>query len=78
VLSDLVMPGMGGSELVRALEAKAPEQRILLMTGYPLGGTRELLESGTVHWLQKPLTMTKLARAVREALGDGPARADAP
>jgi two-component system cell cycle sensor histidine kinase/response regulator CckA len=78
VLSDLVMPGMGGSELVRALEAKAPELRILLMTGYPLGGTRELLESGTVHWLQKPLTMTKLARAVREALGDEPAQAEAP
>ncbi len=78
VLSDLVMPGMGGSELVRALEAKAPEQRILLMTGYPLGGTRELLESGKVHWLQKPLTMTKLARAVREALGERPAQADAP
>ncbi len=68
ILSDLVMPGMGGSELVRALTAAAPQQRILLMTGYPLGSTRELLESGTVHWLQKPLTGAKLARAVREAL----------
>jgi signal transduction histidine kinase/ActR/RegA family two-component response regulator/HAMP domain-containing protein len=72
ILSDLVMPGMGGSELVRQLKTTAPEQRILLMTGYPLGSTRELLESGTVHWLQKPLTGTKLARAVREALsGEG-------
>jgi len=72
ILSDLVMPGMGGSELVRQLKTTAPEQRILLMTGYPLGSTRELLESGTVHWLQKPLTGAKLARAVREALsGEG-------
>jgi CheY-like chemotaxis protein len=68
ILSDLVMPGMGGSELVRHLAAVAPQQRVLLMTGYPLGSTRELLESGTVHWLQKPLTGAKLARAVREAL----------
>jgi two-component system, cell cycle sensor histidine kinase and response regulator CckA len=68
ILSDLVMPGMGGSELVRHLAAAAPQQRVLLMTGYPLGSTRELLESGTVHWLQKPLTGAKLARAVREAL----------
>jgi signal transduction histidine kinase/ActR/RegA family two-component response regulator len=68
ILSDLVMPGMGGSELVRHLKAVAPEQRVLLMTGYPLGSTRELLESGTVHWLQKPLSGSKLARAVREAL----------
>jgi len=68
ILSDLVMPGMGGSELVRQIKAAAPQQRILLMTGYPLGSTRELLESGTVHWLQKPLSGAKLARAVHEAL----------
>jgi signal transduction histidine kinase/ActR/RegA family two-component response regulator/HAMP domain-containing protein len=70
VLSDLVMPVMGGSDLVRALQATAPEQRFLLMTGYPLGSTRELLESGQVQWLQKPLSRAKLARAVRQALGD--------
>jgi CheY-like chemotaxis protein len=69
VLSDLVMPVMGGSDLVRALQATAPEQRFLLMTGYPLGSTRELLESGQVQWLQKPLSKAKLARAVRKALG---------
>ena len=68
VLSDLVMPVMGGSDLVRALQATAPEQRFLLMTGYPLGHTRELLESGQVQWLQKPLSRAKLARAVRKAL----------
>ncbi len=78
VLSDLVMPGMGGSELVRTLEVTAPQQRFLLMTGYPLGSTRELLESGKVHWLQKPLSKAKLVRAIREALGDEPAQADAP
>ena len=77
ILSDLVMPGMGGSELVRQLKITAPEQRVLLMTGYPLGSTRELLESGTVHWLQKPLSGAKLARAVREALS-GEADMDPP
>ena len=70
VLSDLVMPVMGGSDLVRALQATAREQRFLLMTGYPLGHTRELLESGQVQWLQKPLSRAKLARAVRKALSD--------
>jgi signal transduction histidine kinase/ActR/RegA family two-component response regulator len=78
VLSDLVMPVMGGSDLVRALQATAPEQRFLLMTGYPLGNTRELLESGQVQWLQKPLSKAKLARAVRKALGDETAETTAP
>ncbi|MCX6070190.1 MAG: GAF domain-containing protein [Chloroflexi bacterium] len=78
VLSDLVMPVMGGSDLVRALQATAPEQRFLLMTGYPLGNTRELLESGQVQWMQKPLSRTKLARAVRKALGPESAETTAP
>jgi signal transduction histidine kinase/ActR/RegA family two-component response regulator len=78
VLSDLVMPVMGGSDLVRALQATAPEQRFLLMTGYPLGNTRELLESGQVQWLQKPLSRAKLARAVRKALGGESAETTAP
>ena len=78
MLSDLVMPVMGGSDLVRALQATAPGQRFLLMTGYPLGNTRELLESGQVQWLQKPLSRTKLARAVRKALGDESAETTAP
>jgi signal transduction histidine kinase/ActR/RegA family two-component response regulator len=78
VLSDLVMPVMGGSDLVRTLESTTPQQRFLLMTGYPLGKTRELLESGKVQWLQKPLSKAKLARAVRKALGDESAETTAP
>ena len=34
VLSDVVMPEMGGLELARRLRAEYPDVRLLLMTGY--------------------------------------------
>jgi signal transduction histidine kinase/CheY-like chemotaxis protein len=69
VLSDVVMPGMGGMQLFRALADQKPEQKILAMTGYPLvEGTKELLGTGTVAWLQKPLGAATLAHTVREVL----------
>jgi CheY-like chemotaxis protein len=64
LLSDVVMPGMRGRELVRAFRARCPGRPALLMSGYPDGGTEEAVAVD----LQKPLTPDLLARAVREAL----------
>ncbi len=67
VLCDMVMPQMGGHELLKALRARDPSLRVSLMTGYPLGtGTRELLLG--VSWMQKPVDLATLGRFVRNAL----------
>ncbi len=69
VLSDLVMPGMGGVELHRELEQRDPEARLLLVTGYP---NIEGLEPGSrVHWVQKPFTVDTLAQRVAEVIRQG-------
>jgi DNA-binding NtrC family response regulator len=69
VLSDMVMPEMGGVALYRALEERGCKTRLVLMTGYPLGtGTRELLDNQQVIWVQKPLRMKDLAVTIRNAL----------
>ncbi|MFN2147196.1 MAG: PAS domain S-box protein [Anaerolineales bacterium] len=69
VLSDLVMPKMGGRDLYYAVKQDFPHLKMILMTGYPLGGqTRELLDRERVAWLQKPLTSDLLAIAVRDML----------
>src|SRR5690606_7463587 len=69
VLSDLIMPGMGGVELHRELERRDPEARLLLVTGYP---NLEGLEPGSrVHWVQKPFTVDTLAQRVAEAIHQG-------
>ena len=68
VVTDLVMPGVGGMALYKALKERDPSVRVIVMTGYPLGGgTRELLEQGRVFWIQKPLDTASLSRAIRQA-----------
>jgi PAS domain S-box-containing protein len=69
VLTDLVMPKMGGRDLFNAVQDEHPDLKMIMMTGYPLGGqTRELLDRERVTWLQKPLTAEMLTVAVRKML----------
>lgn len=69
VLSDLVMPVMGGVALHGELKKKYPDVKMVIMTGYPLAeGGKDLLEQGIVAWLQKPLDADMLARTIREVL----------
>ncbi|HSM56915.1 MAG TPA: PAS domain S-box protein [Candidatus Sulfomarinibacteraceae bacterium] len=69
VLSDLVMPEMGGLKLFEALHERYPGARMIIMSGYPLEDEgRTLLEEGVVDWLQKPFSVTDLAAKVSEAL----------
>jgi two-component system cell cycle sensor histidine kinase/response regulator CckA len=69
IISDLVMPNMGGRDLYDAVEASYPQIKMILMTGYPLGShTRELLDRRRVTWLQKPFTTESLSKAVLQML----------
>jgi len=69
VLTDWVMPGGGGEELVRKLRERECRVPVIAMSGYPLG-TPPLL-AGV---LQKPVPYTALAQALHRALR-GPAEA---
>jgi DNA-binding NtrC family response regulator len=64
VVSDVVMPGMSGLELLREVRARRPELPVLLITG---GGTRPMLGRAE-HVLPKPFTHTELTAAVAGAL----------
>jgi PAS domain S-box-containing protein len=70
VITDVVMPGVGGPELVSRLEAARPGIRVLYMSGYTDGAivNHGLLGSATA-FLQKPFTPDVLLRKVREVLG---------
>lgn len=70
VVTDVVMPRMGGHDLAARLRASRPDLPVLLMSGYPGdGGTPSDL-------VRKPFTAEVLAGRIRRAL-DG-ARAGAP
>ena len=69
VLSDMVMPRMGGRELYRRLKEMDPDARVLILSGYGLGEeVRELISEGVVGFVQKPISMRELARKLRKAL----------
>ena len=73
VVTDLVMPRMGGEVLYRALRRIDPEVRVLVVTGYSYsmkGSIDGLRASGVSGFLQKPFERDEMARAVRAALDE--------
>jgi signal transduction histidine kinase/CheY-like chemotaxis protein len=72
VLTDVVMPRMGGPELVRRYREAGGRAPVLYMSGYDLGeigDTLRLVEHAP--FIEKPWTVADLARRIR-ALLDGP------
>ncbi len=71
LISDMVMPGMSGTELACRLLAEHPGMRVVLMSGYTdeVVADRGVLEVG--GYLQKPFSTKELARTVREVLDRG-------
>jgi PAS domain S-box-containing protein len=69
VLTDVVMPGKSGPQLVEALRVSRPDLRFVYVSGYTTGLLSEnsLIETGA-FFLEKPFTMESLLRTIRDAL----------
>ena len=70
VITDVVMPGMGGREMVKQLIGTSPRTKVLYLSGYTEDAivSDGSIEKGTA-FLQKPFTLQSLSRKVREVLG---------
>ena len=68
VVTDLVMPGMGGRELVERIRQLAPKLRILCTSGYIMPADKQ---PGTAY-LQKPFTSAELLAKVKQILSSKP------
>jgi two-component system cell cycle sensor histidine kinase/response regulator CckA len=71
VVTDLIMPQMGGIEMISRIHGLRPNLPVLFLSGY----TEDALTANgaivpDVHFLQKPFTRGELARAVRAALDE--------
>jgi DNA-binding NtrC family response regulator len=71
LLTDVVMPNLGGRELARRLTQPRPRMKVLFMSGYPDHATwsSELVDD-TAAVLQKPFPLDTLARKIRTLLDD--------
>jgi signal transduction histidine kinase/ActR/RegA family two-component response regulator len=71
LVTDVVMPGMNGRELARALTAARPGLRVLYTSGYAADqiGDCGVLEDGLAY-LRKPFSPRQLRARVREVLDE--------
>ena len=69
LLTDVVMPGMLGPELVERVAALRPDLRVLYMSGYTHQAiARRQVADSDVAFVEKPFTAQTLLVSVREAL----------
>ncbi|MEE8390136.1 MAG: PAS domain S-box protein, partial [Anaerolineae bacterium] len=69
LITDLVMPEMGGRRLFQELKEMIPDLKALAITGYTiLADRQELEEAGFLSIIHKPFDLDTLAEVVRRAL----------
>lgn len=77
VLSDIRMPGMDGLELLRHVNASAPDTDVILMTAHASTDTAiEALCLGAYDYITKPFDLEELKITVRRALDQQTLRRD--
>src|SRR5919205_2358316 len=68
VLTDLMMPGTTGLELLRAIKQVQPEVEVVLMTAYgSVEAAVSAMREGAYDFVEKPLKRMTIVKSVRKA-----------
>ena len=73
VILDVMMPGIGGFEVLRRIKKQYPQLPVILLTGR--GSTKEGIkgmELGAFDYLMKPLNIEELIKKMQEAIESHP------
>lgn len=74
VVSDVVMPGMDGPAMVRAIRAQMPDMPVLFMSGYAEEQLRRDIDIPDMHFIAKPFSVAeigdKVGAVLRQARSD--------
>jgi len=73
VILDVMMPGIGGFEVLRRIKAQHPQLPVILLTGR--GSTKEGIkgmQQGAFDYLMKPLNIEELIKKIQEAIESHP------
>ena len=76
LLTDVVMPGMDGFDLLRRVKSAYPQIKVIVLTGYARKQSiSDFLLYGADEYLSKPFQVHELISAVDRVTGAPPARA---
>ena len=68
IVTDIVMPGADGVELMRLARTRMPDAKVILVTGEPsLETATEAVRRGAFDYLSKPLSRNELVATVQRA-----------
>ncbi len=70
VLSDLNMPGMDGTALLRSVKSSAPDLPVVIITGYGTFHTeKRVMREGADGYISKPCTLSKIDKTLAAVFG---------
>jgi DNA-binding NtrC family response regulator len=71
VVSDVMMPGLGGIELLKRIQGSYPGVRVILLTGMSYAfDVEEGKRLGAFACLMKPLNINELIKTIHEAIAE--------
>ena len=69
VVTDLMMPGLSGMDLLKAIKTVAPETEVIMMTAYGTVETAvEAMRTGAYDFVEKPLKRMQVLKSVSKAM----------
>jgi two-component system cell cycle sensor histidine kinase/response regulator CckA len=69
VILDMIMPTLGGEEVLELLKTVNPDVKVILSSGYSLNSqAQRIMEQGCRAFIQKPFDIPTLSRKIREVL----------
>jgi PAS domain S-box-containing protein len=69
IITDLVMPGIDGLELLKSVKTNYPETRVILLTGYgKMGAVIEATRAGADDFLLKPCDIDELLLRINKTI----------
>ena len=72
IITDIILPGMTGIELLRKIKERLPEQSVIIMTAYAsLETAVEALRYGAYDYVVKPVMHEEIKQIVKNALKQG-------
>jgi len=70
VLSDLNMPGMDGTALLRSIKSSRPDLPVVIITGYGTFHTeKRVMREGADGYISKPCTLSKIDKTLAAIFG---------